>query len=114
MAMGEHDACVVELFTQPNLDEQPLEPLPSWSHACLWGDSTDFYALHKAIIATDNWGVLVEVLQYHALNKEATQLQIELWLAEANLAAVNAAKDACEDWLVATRAVDKIQPVRVK
>ena len=64
MARGEHDAHIVDLFTAPALNEQPLEPLPHWFHAHLWGDTTDFHPLHEAIIALDDWGILAKVQQY--------------------------------------------------
>ena len=68
MARGEHDAHVIDLFTAPALDDQPLEPLPHWFHTCLWGDNTNFHPLHKAIIALDNWGILAKVQQYLVLD----------------------------------------------
>ena len=54
VARGEHDAHIVNLFAAPALDEQPLKPLPHWFHARLWGNTTDFHPLHKAIITLDN------------------------------------------------------------
>ena len=64
MARGEHDAHIVNLFAALALDEQPLKPLPHWFHAHLWGDTTDFHLLQKAIITLNNWGILAEVQQY--------------------------------------------------
>ena len=61
MARGEHDAHVIELFAALALNDQPLEPLPHWFHACLWGNDTNFHPLCKAIIALGNWGILTEV-----------------------------------------------------
>ena len=61
MARGEHDACIVDLFAAPALDEQPLEPLPHWFCTHLWGNDTDFHPLCEAVIALFNWGILAEV-----------------------------------------------------
>ena len=61
MARGKHDACVIELFAALALNDQPLEPLPHWFCACLWGDDTDFHPLREAIIALDDWGILAEI-----------------------------------------------------
>ena len=61
MARGEHDAHVVKLFTALALNYQPLEPLPHWFCAHLWGNNTDFHLLHKAIIALNDWGILAEI-----------------------------------------------------
>ena len=61
MARGKHDAHVIGLFTALALDDRPLEPLPHWFHAHLWGDHTDFHLLQEAIIALDNWGILAEI-----------------------------------------------------
>ena len=61
MARGEHDAHIVNLFAAPALDEQPLKPLPHWFCACLWGNTTDFHPLHKAIITLNDWGILAKV-----------------------------------------------------
>ena len=61
MARGEHDAHVVKLFAALALDDQPLEPLPHWFHAHLWGDNTDFHPLHEAVITLNDWGILAEV-----------------------------------------------------
>ena len=61
MARGEHDARIIDLFTAPALNEQPLKPLPHWFQAHLWGDTTDFHPLHEAIITLDNWGILAKV-----------------------------------------------------
>ena len=64
VARGEHDAHIINLFAAPALDEQPLEPLPHWFCACLWGNTTDFHPLHEAIITLNDWGILAEVQQY--------------------------------------------------
>ena len=61
MARGEHDACVINLYTALALNDRPLKPLPHWFHACLWGDNTDFHLLQEAILALDNWGILMEI-----------------------------------------------------
>ena len=61
MARGEHDPYIINLFTALALDEQPLEPLPHWFCAHLWGDDTNFHLLHKAIITLDDWGILTKV-----------------------------------------------------
>jgi hypothetical protein len=114
LAMGKHDVHVTKIYAQPDLDEWPLEPLPSWFHTNLWGDPTTFHPLHEAIIATDDWGLLAEALWYQTLDREAIQLQTELRMAEADLVAVNNAKDACEDCLVVARAVEKVWLVGVK
>ena len=114
MARGKHDACIVNLFTAPALNEQPLEPLPHWFHACLWGDDTNFHPLHKAIIALDDWGILAEVQQYRVLDREVAVLQVESHLVDANLAASESAKQACEDCPVTTQVAEKVKPVGVK
>ena len=101
MARGEHDAHIVDLFTAPALDEQPLELLPHWFCTCLWGDDTDFHPLCEAIIALDDWGILTKVQQYRVLDREAAALQAESHLVDMNLAASESAKQACEDCLVA-------------
>ena len=101
VARGEHDAHIIDLFTALALDEQPLEPLPHWFHAHLWGDTTDFHPLHKAIIALDDWGILAEVQQYQVLDREVAMLQAESCLVDANLAASESAKQVCKDCLVA-------------
>ena len=100
MARGEHDACIVNLSAALALDEQPLEPLPHWFHTCLWGDTTNFHPLHKAVIALNDWGILAEVQQYQVLGQEVAMLQAESCLVDANLAASELAKQACEDHLV--------------
>ena len=61
MARGKHDACVVKLFAALALNDQPLEPLPHWFCAHLWGNNTDFHPLHKAIIALNDQGILAEI-----------------------------------------------------
>ena len=61
MTRGEHDACIIDLFTTLALNEQPLEPLPHWFHTHLWGNDTNFHLLHEAVIALDDWGILTEV-----------------------------------------------------
>ena len=114
MARGKHDACIVDLFAAPALNEQPLELLPHWFCACLWGDDTDFHPLHEAIIALDNWGVLAEVQQYRVLDREVATLQAESHLVDANLAASESAKQVCEDHLVAMQVAEKVKPVGVK
>ena len=101
MARGEHDACIVNLFTAPALNEQPLKPLPHWFHACLWGDNTDFHPLCKAVITLDDWGILAKVQQYRVLDREVAVLQAESCLVDTNLAASESAKQACKDHLVA-------------
>ena len=101
MARGEHDAHIIDLFTTPALNEQPLEPLPHWFCTHLWGDDTDFHPLCKAIITLDNWGILAEVQQYRVLDREVAALQVESHLVDMNLAASESAKQACEDCLVA-------------
>ena len=101
MARGEHDAHIVDLFTAPALDEQPLKPLPHWFCACLWGNTTDFHPLHEAIIALNDWGILAKVQQYRVLDQEVAALQAESYLVDMNLAASESAKQACEDCLVA-------------
>ena len=102
MARGEHDAHIINLFTAPALNEQPLEPLPHWFCTRLWGDTTNFHLLHEAIIALNNWGILAEVQQYQVLDQEVAALQAESCLVDANLAASESAKQACEDCLVTT------------
>ena len=102
MARGKHGACIIKLFTAPALNEQPLEPLPHWFRACLWGDDTDFHPLRKAIIALDDWGILTEVQQYRVLDREVAALQAESCLVDMNLAVSESAKQACKDCLVAT------------
>ena len=64
MARGEHDAYIIDFFTALALDNQPLKPLPSWFHACLWGDNTDYHPLLEAVITLDDWGILTKVQQY--------------------------------------------------
>ena len=64
MARGEHDACVINLFAAPALNDQPLEPLPHWFHACLWGDNTNFHPLLEAINALDDRSILAEIQWY--------------------------------------------------
>ena len=100
MARGEHDACIVDLFTAPALNEQPLKPLPHWFCTHLWEDTTNFHLLYGAIIALDNWGILAEVQQYQVLDQEVAALQAESCLVDTNLAASESAKQACEDHLV--------------
>ena len=100
IARGEHDAHIIKLFTAPALNEQPLEPLPHWFHACLWGDDTNFHLLHEAIIALDDWGILTKVQQYRVLDREVAPLQVESCLVDVNLAASESAKQACKDCLV--------------
>ena len=114
MARGKHDACIVDLFAAPALNKQPLEPLPHWFHACLWGNNTDFHLLHKAIIALNDWGILTEVQQYRVLDREVAALQAESRLVDANLAASESAKQACKDHLVAAQVAEKVKPVGVK
>ena len=114
MARGEHDACIIDLFAAPALDEQPLEPLPHWFCACLWGDDTDFHPLRKAIIALDDWGILAEVQQYRVLDREVAALQAESRLVDVNLAVSESAKQACEDRLVTVQVAEKVKPVGVE
>ena len=114
MARGKHDAHIVELFAAPALNNQPLEPLPHWFHACLWGNDTDFHLLREAIIALDNWGILTEIQQYRVLDREVAMLQVESHLVDMNLAASESAKQACEDHLVTTQVAEKVKPVGVK
>ena len=61
MARGEHDAHIIDLFAALALDKQPLEPLPHWFCAYLWGNTINFHLLHEAIIALNDWGILAEV-----------------------------------------------------
>ena len=114
MARGEHDAHIVDLFAALALDEKPLEPLPHWFCACLWGDTTDFHPLHKAIIALNNWGILAEVQQYQVLDREVATLQVESRLVDVNLAVSESAKQACKDHLVAVQVAEKVKPVGVE
>ena len=102
MARGEHDAHIVDLFTALALNEQPLKPLPHWFCACLWGNTTNFHPLHKAIITLDNWGILAKVQRYQVLDREVAMLQVESCLVDMNLAVSESAKQACKDCLVAT------------
>ena len=60
-ARGEHDACIIDLFTTPSLNDHPLKLLPHWFHAHLWGNHTDFHPLQEAVITLNNWGILTEV-----------------------------------------------------
>ena len=101
MARGEHDAHIIDLFATPALNEQPLEPLPHWFHAHLWGDDMDFHLLREAVITLNDWGILAEVQQYRVLDREVAALQAESRLVDVNLAASESAKQACEDCLVA-------------
>ena len=114
MARGKHDAHIIDLFTAPALDKQPLEPLPHWFHTHLWGNDTDFHLLHEAIIALDDWGILAKVQQYRVLDREVAMLQAESCLVDMNLAASESAKQACKDRLVATQVAEKVKPVGVK
>ena len=101
MARGKHDAHIIDLFATLALDEQPLEPLPHWFCAHLWGDDTNFHLLHKAVITLNDWGILAEVQQYRVLDREVATLQAESHLVDVNLAASESAKQVCEDCLVA-------------
>ena len=114
MARGKHDACIVNLFAALALNEQPLEPLPHWFCACLWGDTTDFHPLHEAIITLNNWGILAKVQQYQVLDQEVATLQAESCLVDVNLAVSESAKQACKDHLVTMRVAEKVKPVGVK
>ena len=114
MARGEHDACIINLFATLALDKQPLEPLPHWFCACLWGNDTDFHPLCEAIIALDNWGILTKVQQYRVLDREVAALQAESHLVDANLAVSESAKQVCEDCLVAMQVAEKVKPVGVE
>ena len=114
MARGKHDAYIVDLFTALALDEHPLKPLPHWFHAHLWGDTTDFYPLHKAIITLNNWGILAEIQRYQVLDREVAMLQAESHLVDANLAASESARQACEDCLVTMQVAEKVKPVGVE
>ena len=113
-ARGEHDACIVDLFTTPSLNNWPLKPLPHWFHTCLWGNHTNFHLLQEAIIALNDWGILTEVKQYQVLDQEVATLQAESCLVDANLAASQLAKEACKDHLVAAQVAEKVKPVGVK
>ena len=53
-ARGEQDAHIVDLFTTPSLNIQPLNPLPHWFHTHLLGDNTDFHPLLEAFITLDD------------------------------------------------------------
>ena len=114
IARGKHDAHIVELFTAPALNDQPLEPLPHWFHAHLWGDNTNFHLLCEAIIALNDWGILAKVQQYRVLDREVSMLQAESHLVDANLAASESAKQACKDCLVAMQVAEKVKPVGVE
>ena len=114
MARGKHDAHIIDLLTALALDDQPLEPLPHWFCACLWGDNTDFHPLLKAIITLNDWGILTEVQQYRFLDWEVAALQAESCLVDANLAASQLAKEACEDCIVAMQVAEKIKPVGIE
>ena len=113
-ATGNHDACIIDLFATPSLDDQPLEPLPHWFHICLWGDHTDFHPLQEAVIMLDNWGILTEIQQYQVLDQEVAMLQAESCLVDVNLAASQLAKEACEDHLVTAQVAEKVKPVGIE
>ena len=114
MARGEHDAHMINLFTAPALDNQPLKPLPHWFCTCLWGDHTNFHLLQEAVIALNDWGILAEVKQYQVLDQEVATLQVESHLVDANLAASQLAKEACKDCLVAAQVAEKVKPVGIE
>ena len=114
MARGKHDAHIVELFAAPALDDQPLEPLPHWFCAHLWGNDTNFHLLCKAVIALNDWGILAKVQRYRVLDREVATLQAESCLVDTNLAASESAKQACEDCLVTAQVAEKVKPVGVK
>ena len=114
MAKGEHDAHVINLYTAPALDDRPLEPLPHWFHAHLWGNNIDFHLLQEAVIALNDWSVLAEIQQYWVLDQEVATLQAESHLVDMNLMASQLAKEACKDRLVATQVAEKVSPVGIK
>ena len=113
-ARGEHDAHVVDLYTAPSLNDQPLKPLPPWLCACLWGNNTNFHLLQEAIIAFDNWGILAEVQQYQVLDQEVAALQAESCLVDTNLAASQLAKEACKNHLFTMQVAEKVKSVGIK
>ena len=110
-ATGKHDACIINLFTTPFLEDRHLEPLPHWFHTHLWGNHTNFHLLQEAVIMLDDWGVLTKIQQYQVLDQEVAMLQAESCLVDANLAASQLAKEACEDQLVTMRVAEKVKPV---
>ncbi|KAH9961002.1 hypothetical protein BJV74DRAFT_890773 [Russula compacta] len=105
---GDHDTQIIELYARPEFDDYPLSPLPPWFRAHLWGTEIDYHPLCEAIINLDDWPLLAEVTRYRVLDRECDTLHAELRLAQANLAASEAAKQACEDRLIAARAAKKI------
>jgi hypothetical protein len=65
-------------------------------------------------IDLDDWPLLAEVTQYRVLDRECNMLRAELRLAQANLAASEVTKSACEDRLIAAKAAKKIPMVGVE
>ncbi|KAH9990645.1 hypothetical protein BJV74DRAFT_885003 [Russula compacta] len=98
-ATGDHDAQIIKLYVRPEFDDFPLSPLPLGS---------------EAVIDLDDWPLLTEVTRYWVLDRECDTLRAELHLAQANLAASEAAKQACEDRLIAARAAKKVPAVGVE
>ncbi|KAH9996388.1 hypothetical protein BJV74DRAFT_883677 [Russula compacta] len=102
------------LYARPDFDDFPLSPLPPWFRARLWGTEVDYHPLREAVINLDDWPLLAEVTRYRVLDRECDTLRAELRLAQANLAVSEAAKEACEDRLIAARAMKKIPMVGVE
>jgi hypothetical protein len=96
-ATGDHDAQIIDLYAHPEFDDFPLSLLLSWFCARLWGTEIDYHPLREAIIDLDDWPLLAEVTRYRVLDREVDTLHAELRLAQANLAASEAAKQASED-----------------
>jgi hypothetical protein len=113
-ATGDHDAQIIDLYARPEFDDFPLSPLPPWFRARLWGTEVDYHPLREAVIELDDWPLLAEVTRYRVLDRECDTLRAELRLAQANLAASEVAKQACEDRLIAARAAKRIPLVGVE
>jgi hypothetical protein len=85
--------------------DSPPEPLPNWYRAALMGTSAQFHSLREATAATDDWGVLADVLRHRELGDTLT----DLYLLEAQTQGTNEAQEMCEHRLGGSRAYQQIR-----
>ena len=77
---------VLHIYAQPTVGAELVELLPIWFKTILTGLHTQYHHLYKAARELKDWGILVDLAQYHNLDQLKLKANLEAQKWEAHTA----------------------------
>jgi hypothetical protein len=88
---------IAEVYATPGYAiATPSEPMPSWFHQLLIGNSAKYNTLRDAIANLDDWGILADVARYRQLEDDIASAYAEMELVHTHIDALRQARQLAQ------------------